>query len=303
MPNMIEIIANDLQLDENYLENLIGNCDKFYRTYFKRKADGTSRRISHPSPELKTLQYWCVKNIFSKCPLSEAAYAYRKGVSIKRNAEAHSQNHFFLHMDIENFFESITNRHLNKFMTDNIALFPEYNSDSTDFIDTVSKICLRNNYMCIGAVSSPAISNAIMYEFDKKALSYAKNKGFIYTRYSDDMYISSPNYIDADILDYFEGCLREYDFRLNRNKTRFMSVKGRRKVTGLIITNSKKVSVGLKMRNQIKEMVYKKVAKGEGDSTTIMGYLSFLKDIEPLAFNRIIIKYSKYGNVLDLIKK
>lgn len=265
------------------------------------KPNGEPRRISHPSPELKTLQYWCAENIFARCPVSDAAYAYRKGVSIKKHAEIHSRSKFILHMDIKHFFESINGEHIKHLLTANRTAFDGYPYQILEACNTINRICLRNNRMCIGAVSSPIISNAILFDFDKSIIEFSKNRGLKYSRYADDMYISSSAFIDSGIVDFFEQQLQMLHFSLNRHKTRFMSAKGRRMVTGLIITNDNKVSVGLKMRNKIKDMVYKKIVKGEGDANVIMGYLSFLKDVEPLAYNRIIIKYSAFGNVIEKI--
>ena len=73
-------------------------------------------------------------------------------------------------------------------------------------------------------------------------------------------------------------------------------------VTGLIITNDSKVSIGSKRRNEIKKMVYNKIVNGNGDKDSIMGYLAFLKDVEPNTYNNLIIKYSKYCDV-DVIEK
>ncbi len=49
-------------------------------------------------------------------------------------------------------------------------------------------------------------------------------------------------------------------------------------------------------------MVYNKIVNGNGDKDSIMGYLAFLKDVEPNTYNNLIIKYSKYCDV-DVIEK
>lgn len=41
---------------------------------------------------------------------------------------------------------------------------------------------------------------------------------------------------------------------------------------------------------KIKKMVYEKIKYGKGDSRVILGYLSFFKDVDPHAYDRIIIK-------------
>ena len=49
-------------------------------------------------------------------------------------------------------------------------------------------------------------------------------------------------------------------------------------------------------------MVYNKIVNGNGDKDSIMGYLAFLKVVEPNTYNNLIIKYSKYCDV-DVIEK
>jgi len=48
-------------------------------------------------------------------------------------------------------------------------------------------------------------------------------------------------------------------------------------------------------------MVYDKLVHNTGNSEQILGYLSFLKDIEPDTYNNIIVKYSRYCQG-DIIK-
>jgi hypothetical protein len=52
-------------------------------------------------------------------------------------------------------------------------------------------------------------------------------------------------------------------------------------------------------------MIYNKLVHNQGDSNHILGYLSFLKDIEPNTYNNLIIKYSQYcdEDIIDALKK
>ena len=89
---------------------------------------------------------------------------------------------------------------------------------------------------------------------------------------------------------------------MNYSKTKFCSSKSRRKVTGLVITTDSRISIGTESRKFIKKMVYDKLVHGKGESYRILGYLSFLKDVEPNTYNNLIIKYSQYCNG-DVIKE
>lgn len=300
-----EKISTDLNLDLNYVKKIISSSSYYYRDFKIDKKNGGKRNISQPSPELKTFQYWIVYNILNKLPVSDDACAYKKGDSIKKHAIKHCESNYILHSDIKKFFNFISFEHLLPILRENKQIFDCLHIELENSLNEIKGICFRNNSLCIGAVSSPAISNIIMYEFDKTISYYCKNKKYIYTRYADDIYISSKSYMDNSIVDFLENELKRNKFSINKKKTKFYSPKCRKKVTGVIITNNHQISLGRKYRNQIKKMVYCKLIKGEGDYNQIMGYLSFLKNIEPKTYSNIICKYSKYcnGDIIDELKE
>lgn len=90
---------------------------------------------------------------------------------------------------------------------------------------------------------------------------------------------------------------------MNISKTWFKSKKSRRKITGLIITDTGRVSVGMENRKKIKSMIYNRLVNGNGSPNEILGYLAYLKDVEPQIYNKFIIKYSTYcdGDVISAI--
>ncbi|MBO5746187.1 MAG: retron St85 family RNA-directed DNA polymerase [Clostridia bacterium] len=291
---LIEKISLDLNLDKLYLARIISRSGFYYKDFIIPKKNGGFRRISQPSAELKTLQYWITKNILCKIPISKAACAYKKGDSIKKHALLHCKSRHILHTDIKDFFESVDSSKLIKILEKNHSVFEDINLDYNSSIDDIRKICFRKNKLCIGSVSSPIISNIVMYDFDNALTGYCKENGLIYSRYADDIYVSSDKFINHDILEFISNELNKCGLSINRSKTRFYSSKYKRSVTGIVITNDSHISVGTKRRTMIKNMIYNKLVNSEGDSNEILGYLSFLKDIEPDTYQRYLIKYSKF---------
>ena len=173
-----------------------------------------------------------------------------------------------------------------------------------DICDVVAKICFRNKQLCIGTVSSPMISNIVAYKFDESVISYCEKQGYRYSRYADDIYISGNSYIPESTEEFIKKCLCSYGFRMNISKTWFKSKKSRRKITGLIITDTGQVSVGMETRKKIKGMIYQCLVNGNGSPSKILGYLAYLKDVEPQTYNKFIIKYSTYcnGDVISVIR-
>lgn len=173
-----------------------------------------------------------------------------------------------------------------------------------DILDVVSSICFRRNHLCIGTVSSPIICNIVMYAFDEHFTNYCNRRNWKYSRYADDIYISAQEYLPSSLQSEVNEKLHEIGFSSNAYKSWFCSKKCRREITGLILTETGKVSVGLEKRLAIKKMVYERIMHGRGDPDTILGNLAFLKDVEPNSYNSLLIKYAAYcdGDIIDAIK-
>lgn len=304
MSSLIDRISSDLQLKNEYIRSIVRRSNYYYKDYYISKRNGGQRKISQASPELKTLQYWIKANILTLMPVSKGAFAYNKGNSIKRHAEFHKDSYFIFHTDIKNFFPSITSEHLISVLSDNHSLIEEAGLWFDDLFDVISSICFRHNHLCIGTVSSPAICNIIMYSFDEYFTDYCSSRNWKYSRYADDIYISSQEYLPCSLRSEVNEKLKEIGFSSNNNKTWFCSKKCRREITGLILTENGRVSVGLKKRLAIKKMIYDRVVHGQGDPNTILGNLAFLKDVEPNTYNSLLIKYAGYcdDDVIAAIK-
>ena len=251
--DIIEKISIDLKLDKSYLSRIVSRSAFYYKDYTIPKRDGSERYISQPSPELKTLQYWVLNNILSKIPVSKAAYAYKKGDSIKKHAQLHCKSRFVFHTDIVNFFPSIHSSHLKEILYSNKSIFDDLGLEIDSSFSDIQKICFRKDSLCIGAVSSPAISNIVMNSFDNAVLEYCKSNGYIFSRYADDIYISSSKYIDKGIISFVSSELTKKGFRINGSKTKFYSPKYQRKITGIFLTEKSQISIGTERRTGTSE--------------------------------------------------
>jgi hypothetical protein len=288
-------MSKELNLDKESILN-ISEKNNAYKKYRIPKKRGGYREIYHPSKKLKLLQYWLVKRIFSKFPISEYSTAYSKGNSIKCNALIHKNSNYILHLDITHFFESITEYHLDKLLNK----IDKINNEDIALIKRI--IFYKGEHLVIGSVASPIVSNCVMYDIDKEIIDKCiKDKGLIYTRYADDMIISSKEYIQEDIIEKVTSILKQNQFILNEKKTYFMNKKCRRSITGVVIdNNNNSLSIGSKKYREIKRLIYGFLVKNEGDKEKILGYLSYIRDIDIERYNSIKTTYSKYdtNNIL-----
>lgn len=294
----VDKMLKELFICEKYTETIVENSSKYYSKYKIPKKGKGMREIFHPSPKLKVFQYWIVENILKKCKISKNSAAYSEGCSIKKNAQLHLGKKYILHVDIENYFNTITKESIDyilKLNKENIKV-------EEKFINLIKKVCFYNGHLVIGSVSAPSISNCFMYELDGEISEFFSKLGIVYTRYADDMIFSSDNYIDKNVIEKIEEIISQKGFKLKNEKTYFRHSGQRQSVTGVNINNGK-LSIGVRKKRKIKGMLYKKMQHGVGDSKKILGYLFFLKDIEPEYFNKIIIKYSNYGNIIEKLKE
>jgi len=294
-------MSAELKLTKRQIDKIIGN-GKSYKRYTIKKRDGGVRTIYHPSKDLKVLQRWLVEKIFIKYPVSEYSTAYEKGCSIAKNALSHAGNNFILHTDIEKFFESISTEFLKQYLLEN-----DSELQLAD-IDLICRIVMFRGGLTIGSVTSPCISNRIMYEFDKNIIErISKLDSFTYTRYADDILISSRKFIDKSILEIIDEELGEIGLSRNYEKTYFTSKQYKRQINGIVLdNNSKNLSYGTEKLNELKKEVYKFVInEGEynkKDRMRLLGKLAYLKSINEKQYFSLVNKYIKYPNGNKLFK-
>ena len=115
--------------------------------------------------------------------------------------------------------------------------------------------------MSIGAPSSPFISNTILFDFDCLLTDLCNEANVTYTRYADDLTLTTnvqgALYKFPQIITPILASLEYPKLKINDAKTIFSSKKNNRHVTGLVLTNENKVSLGRERKRYIRSLVYK----------------------------------------------
>jgi RNA-directed DNA polymerase len=310
MPNdltstLVNKCATSTGLTEFEVLKIAKTAPKRYKVYEIPKRSGGSRTICHPSRELKLLQYVFLREILCDLPVHQSATAYKKGSSIKQNAMLHAQSRVVLKLDFESFFPSINTRAWSAFVT---KAFAGWTKDDIRFskqvlfwgAGTTKPVCLS-----IGAPTSPIISNAMMYAFDELMHEYATEHELVYSRYADDIAISSRSFLNKDAaISHVTTTIRELKLpilRLNAPKTKLVTKASSRRVTGIILNNDGRISLGRERKRSISAMVHKAIMGVlEGDKLAhLSGLLSFAADVEPTFIETLQRKYGTV-NILKL---
>ncbi len=297
--SLIEKLAERTNLPRDSIERYAKTCPKRYKVYSIPKRNGKgSRTIAQPSAPVKVLQRELVAILKEYMPIHDCAMAYKDGVSILDNAVRHSKNEFILKMDFKDFFPSIDPSSV---LSQIMSSCPIARNEDVIYVLSILFRRPRGSekfLLSIGAPSSPFISNTYMYKFDDEIAKKIHQEGIAYTRYADDLTFSTkekgalfeiPKLIKEILVD-----LGYSTIKVNDGKTVFSSKKHNRHVTGLVLTNDQRVSIGRSKKRELRTLIFKYL-RGDLSQTEIeslKGWVSHAKHIEPDFWERLKEKYS-----------
>jgi len=98
---------------------------------------------------------------------------------------------------------------------------------------------LASPHLPQGAPSSPALANLVAFSLDRRLSALAISAGFAYTRYADDLALSSPTQRSAShiaqTIDRIRTIVGDEGFQINERKTQIRRAGERQRLTGLVI--------------------------------------------------------------------
>jgi Reverse transcriptase (RNA-dependent DNA polymerase) len=258
------------------LKTIILRKHKHYRTFSIAKRSGGQRPIESPRVYLKTIQRWLADFILAGLPVHDACHSYRVGRSIVSNSQKHIGQAYVACMDIENFFGSISKR--------DVSMCLQAAGLWAELSENISNLCTFRGRLPQGAPTSPVISNAYLFNFDREVTAFTAHRGALYTRYADDLTISGETKESvSDCITYASKQLEEHGLRVNRAKTRVISRQGQQRVTGVVVNE-----VGIpsrKYRRQVRAQFHNARLKGEvgrEELNRLRGLVSYLRQFPTL---------------------
>jgi RNA-directed DNA polymerase len=234
------------------------------------------RKIIQPSDSFKRLLHFLVKNVFDYASVAEAAvFSYRKGVNIRDAVLPHSNNRYFYQTDVANFFGSITKNLVENALKTRLDGVPI--SDLQNFIPIILGLVTYENNLPLGFPTSPSISNICLYDFDNELASRCEKMSIVYTRYADDIILSSS---DEDALKQvsvmIDSLLKVHvhpNINLNTSKTRYLQRGQKIKLLGLVVLPNGQISIDKADKSEIETLLYLYLA----DATQFLEYSAFIK--------------------------
>ncbi len=245
-----------------YLRNVINRGVECYEVYPILKRSGGHRYISSPDDELKKVQRWINKYVLANVKPHWRCYSYHSEASIYNAAKEHCSSKWLIKMDIENFFDSVSEvvvykmfrkfgykpllsfelsrvctiepRSINQAM---VGKWINYNSGSDEFPYKRKNVKYFGR-LPQGAPTSPAISNIIFSDIDEVLQGFSEKNNLTYTRYADDICFSSHDKAFTRecaklVIDFCTIVLRTNGYAAKKLKTKVIPPGVRKVVLGL----------------------------------------------------------------------
>ncbi len=244
-----------------------------YRRFTIPKKSGGERAIWAPLPKLKAAQRWVLREIVERLPVHGAAHGFLPGRSIFTNAKAHSGARVVIGMDLQDFFPSVTWRRVKgvfrhagyrEQVSTLLALLcteaprEVIEHDGKTFFAALGPRCLPQ-----GAPTSPALTNTLCLRLDRRIAGLARQQGWRYTRYADDLTFSLPmdgrspaKARPGTLIGAVRRIAEDEGFAVNPDKTRVLRRGDQQKVTGLVVNGDGPPRVPRTLRRQLRAAIH-----------------------------------------------
>ena len=264
--------------------DLLKTRDAHYKSRSIPKNSGGTRELLIPDWDLRHHQRFILNTILYKIPVSKHACAYHKHRGLLDLAQPHLGHKTLLHMDIQDFFHSITQQMVFQTLQEETG----YPKTVAGFL---AQLCCYRQHLPQGACTSPALSNICFKSCDAALADLAEKMGLTYTRYSDDLYFSGDAVDAAAVIEAVKTILAGHGFRLRTSKTRVLGKHQAQKVTAIVV--NEKLQVSRSYRRQLRQELYylerfgknAKAARAAGDYETylrkLLGKVAFALYVDP----------------------
>jgi retron-type reverse transcriptase len=197
------------------------------------KKRGGMRVLLVPKAKLKAVQQVINERILGHVRPHAAAHGFCAGRSIVTNARVHQKKEVVLTIDLRDFFPTIGYPRVAGMF--GWMGYPERVARDLALLCTTIVPNTTRRRLPQGAPTSPAISNLVAINLDKRLSAYAASLGFQYTRYADDLCFSGPRRGVYRLLRFAKRIIRNERFRVNPEKIRIQRPSQRQSVTGIVV--------------------------------------------------------------------
>ena len=259
-----------------------------YREFRLEKRSGGYRRIMAPRAFLKTTQRFLAQRLFTVLPVHDTVHSFRTGRSFVTNALVHEGRPRLLKIDIQDFFDFISER----MVVDLLARHGFSLSESRQ----LAALATIGGSIPQGAPTSPVLSNALLFDFDREVSAEAETLGLHYSRYSDDISLSgeSEPALEQMAMEIRAQLRGRFGMRVNSRKAHLLLPHQRKIVTGVVV--NERVTPSKTWRRQVRaafDQADRTPAASFARLDELQGYVSYLKAFPAHRESTSVLRYER----------
>ena len=281
------------------IEHITTNSNLYYEKCLiktgKKIRDIVKYKDNEYGKKARQLHRFILDCIGRKYKFSEYSYAYQRKKNICECVKKHLHGRGFIKYDVKKFFNSITCHKAADCMIKEFAL----DDKCKEQLMFIMSSCFFEEKLPLGFISSPIISDLCLKEFDNCFMEKFQNSGITYTRYADDILISSQDKISEDLYQSIHrwvfSQLFQVGLSLNEKKTKWFNFDNKHtfiRYLGINIVKTETDNVLSLGKSYIystaKEYIYyDKKRREDPDSDSlfyermrIIGKIAFIKQVE-----------------------
>lgn len=289
-----------------------------YHRFTIPKRTGGERLISAPHKKLKAVQHWILANVLEPLALAEHAHGFVPGRSTVTNAVPHVGAAVVVNVDLRDFFPTVTYRRVKGLFrklgySEEVATVLALICSEPDVIETELDgtryfVARGPRRLPQGAPTSPAITNVLCRRLDRRIAGWARKHGFTYTRYADDLTVSSKDRAApvGKMLAFLRHITTAEGFAIHPDKVRVVRRGRRQEVTGVVV--NERPGVPRDELRRFRALLYQIEKDGPADKTwgaggdvltAALGFAAYVAMVdkakgEPLRA-KVLALQAKYG--------
>jgi hypothetical protein len=252
----VSSLARALSVKKPQLICLSDEADKyFYLLKSLEKPDGTRRNIYAVREPLKTIQQVInsriIRHVSFPLYLQGSIRDRKNPRGYIADAQLHVSKRLIVRIDIENFFPSV-DQNLVHCIWKRFFHFPDH------VARILTRLTTYNGFLPQGAPTSPGLANLVFWDMEQSLYEELNRLGFCYSRYVDDITISTNEYTKISQLNsIFSKVFGMFAYKgvsPNRSKTDISTRGHPLKVHGLNV-NLDRPTMPAKERSKIRAAV------------------------------------------------
>ncbi len=244
----LDSLAAALRVDRSVLMKLVEDANQLYREGKPQpKADGSFRRVFDTNFPLKPVLQSINTTFLKRVEYPTYLHGSLPGRDYKTNADLHAGSRVAISLDVKSFFPSTSAAVVS-------SIWRRFFGFSDEVAALLTSITCRDGALEQGAPTSSYLANLAFWDKEPALVKKLREDGFTYSRYVDDITISSNEEVcDTQLtwaIGQVIGMLASCGYQSRRSKQKIVRSKAPIVLMGLV-ANARKATLPKSERREI----------------------------------------------------